>query len=51
MENIILIIVLLALVGGALWYIRREKRRGKQCIGCPYSGNCPSRSCGSRPEE
>ena len=51
MENVILIVVLLALVGGALWYIRREKRRGKKCIGCPYSGSCPSHSCGSRPEQ
>ena len=51
MKNIILIVVLLALVGGALWYIHRERSRGKKCIGCPYSGNCPSHSCGSRPEQ
>lgn len=40
MENIILIAVLLAIVGGIVWYLLRTKRRGAGCIGCPCSGKC-----------
>ena len=49
----ILIAVLLAVVGGAAFYIYRAKKRGKKCIGCPSahqcSGQCAgcSQSCGS----
>ena len=44
MENLIVIAIVAAVVGAAAWYIIREKRRGKRCVGCPYaqscSGNC-----------
>ena len=37
----IIVIVLLALVvGGAIFYIVREKKKGNKCIGCPYSASC-----------
>ena len=40
MENLIVIAIVAAIVGGALWYIRREKKKGKKCVGCPYASQC-----------
>lgn len=44
MANFIVVAVVAAIVGFAVWYIRKEKSKGKRCIGCPSSGNC-SGSC------
>ena len=44
MENAILIIVLVVILGGAIAYIVRAKRNGAKCIGCPAAGNCPSKN-------
>ena len=38
--DIFAIIVIAMAVGGALFYIIREKKRGARCIGCPHSGKC-----------
>lgn len=40
MENIIIILVVLALVAGTSLYIYKAKKRGQKCIGCPYGKNC-----------
>ncbi len=44
--DIIVIVVIALIVGGAGFYIIRAKRRGQRCIGCPdaktCSGNCAS---------
>jgi len=41
MENIIILFILLVVVGGAVLYIYKCKKRGQKCIGCPYSeGGC-----------
>ena len=47
MINLILILVLVAIVGGAAAYIIRAKKSGAKCIGCP-SGGCSSKQadCG-----
>lgn len=42
MTNLILILVLLAIVGGAAAYIVKERKRGVKCIGCPDGVNCGS---------
>jgi len=39
MENIIIIVILLLVVGSACLYIRKEKKKGHKCIGCPMSTN------------
>ena len=39
MENVILIIALVAILGGASFYIWRARKKGQKCIGCP-SGSC-----------
>ena len=36
----IAILAILLIVGGAVFYIVREKRRGAKCIGCPYAKEC-----------
>lgn len=43
--------VIAGIVGFAVWYIRKAKKSGKKCIGCPdgsCSGNCAgcSGNCG-----
>lgn len=40
MENIIVFAIVALIVSLAVIYIRREKKKGKKCIGCPYSGSC-----------
>ena len=42
-----LILALVALaVGLAGYYIRRQKKKGNPCIGCPYSAGCNGACCG-----
>ncbi len=40
MENIIISVVIIAIVGLAALYIYRAKKKGQKCIGCPDSGSC-----------
>ena len=53
MANAVIVIVLLAIVGGATAYVIRAKKQGQKCIGCPYSKECAARggSCGCGPEK
>ncbi len=41
MENVIVVIILAALIGGAVAYLIRAKRSGVKCVGCPAGGSCP----------
>ena len=45
MENVIVILILLAIVAGIIWYLIRAKKRGETCIGCPYAKQCGGK-CG-----
>ena len=45
MQNVILVVVLVAILGLALFAVYRSRKRGKKCIGCPGSGSC-SGGCG-----
>lgn len=38
MADLMIAVVVLAVVVGAVVYIRREKKRGVKCIGCPAAG-------------
>jgi len=40
MSDIIAVAVILVVVGAALCYIIRSKKRGVKCIGCPHAGKC-----------
>ena len=42
MENVIVVILLVLIVGGAVAYLIRAKKQGVRCVGCPAGGNCPS---------
>lgn len=57
MENYIVLAVLALLIGLAVLFIVKEKKKGKKCIGCPYAdqcgkpnGGCPS-ACGTKHRE
>ena len=41
-DNIIVIVLVLIIIAGASLYVYKEKKKGKKCIGCPDSANCPS---------
>lgn len=43
MENKIIIIILLAVVGLIVLYLIKAKKSGKKCIGCPYANDCASK--------
>ncbi len=45
MTNFIVIAVLVLVVGAAVRYIYKEKKRGAKCIGCPHAKSC-SGGCG-----
>lgn len=40
MADFILVIVLLMIIGVAVIYIVKEKKKGVKCIGCPAAGAC-----------
>jgi len=52
--NIIVLAAVAGIVALAVWYIRREKKKGVRCIGCPDSKTCSghcagcSGNCGGR---
>ncbi len=39
MKDIIIAVIVVAIIGLALWYVIRAKSKGNKCIGCP-SGCC-----------
>lgn len=43
MIDLILILFILAIVGAAVFYIYKQKKRGMTCIGCPQAGECAHR--------
>ena len=40
MEDVIVILILVAIVAGITGYLVRAKKRGETCIGCPYAKQC-----------
>lgn len=53
--DIILLIGILLIIGGAVAYIIKAKKSGKACIGCPHAGTCgrssSACSCQGTPRE
>ncbi len=45
MVNVILVIILAGIIGGAVFYIYKAKQRGQKCIGCPHAKTCTSSKC------
>ncbi|MGI6315474.1 MAG: FeoB-associated Cys-rich membrane protein [Christensenellales bacterium] len=49
MKDIIVVLILLVMVAGILWYFFRTKKRSKpSCIGCPYANRCGAGIGGER---
>lgn len=44
--DLILIAVLVFILGGAIFYMKKEKQRGVTCIGCPDAEVCAKRRNG-----
>lgn len=40
MENLVIVVVLLIVVGLAGLYVYKAKKNGKKCIGCPENCSC-----------
>ncbi len=45
MENIIIIAIVAGIVMAICFYLYREKKKGRTCIGCPYAKQCGGK-CG-----
>lgn len=42
MIDVVVILILAVIIGLAIRYIVKEKKRGVKCIGCPEGCNCSS---------
>lgn len=40
MVDVIVVAVIAVIIGAAVVYIRKEKKKGVKCIGCPAAGTC-----------
>ena len=40
MIDYVIVAVILAILGGAIAYICKAKKKGVKCVGCPNGGNC-----------
>ncbi len=40
MENFIVIAVIVVILGCAIGYIVKAKKKGVKCVGCPYAETC-----------
>ncbi len=48
--TVIVIAIVVAILGGAIAYIIRAKKKGVKCIGCPAGSSCSGHCCsGSKP--
>lgn len=47
MENVIIVLIVGCIVGAICIYLRRAKKRGETCIGCPYAKQCGGKCNGS----
>ena len=45
MTDFLVAAVLALIVGGAVLYIYKEKKRGVVCIGCPHAEACAKKHC------
>lgn len=50
MESLIVAGILLIIVGAAVLYLQKEKKKGVRCIGCPAAGHCAAKGCGEKEE-
>jgi radical SAM protein with 4Fe4S-binding SPASM domain len=46
MENLIIVLILLAIATSIIWYLIRARKRGEKCIGCPHAKRCGGKCSG-----
>lgn len=46
MENAIIVAIIVAILGFAVWYIYKSRKSGKKCIGCPDGAACSGKCAG-----
>ena len=46
--DILVILIILIAVVWAISSIVGARKKGKHCIGCPYSGDCSGKDCGGK---
>ena len=46
MQDLLIVVILLVIVGFAAWYVYKAKKSGRKCIGCP-DGCCSKKNDGS----
>ena len=40
MIDFLIVAIVLAVLGSALWYVRKAKKSGAKCVGCPHAKTC-----------
>ncbi len=54
MENVIVVLILVAIAVGIIGYLVCAKRKGEKCISCPYAKQCSSEcggGCHTKPKQ
>ena len=53
MIDAVIILIVAAILTAAVWYVVKEKKKGRRCIGCPYAGECAKKNggCGCSTKE
>jgi len=46
MIDFLIILLVAVIIGAIVFYIRREKKKGARCIGCPHAGTCSGHCSG-----
>ena len=46
MIDVLLIVLLLGIAGGTIFYLYRQKKRGITCVGCPHAKECAKKKAG-----
>ncbi len=48
MVDLIVLAVILLILGGAVFYIIKEKKKGARCVGCSMAGQCSGKCQSAR---
>lgn len=42
MSDVIIILILAVIIGGVVYYLRKQAKKGLKCVGCPFAQSCTS---------
>ena len=48
MADLLIVAILACILGVAIGYIIKEKKKGVKCIGCPFAESCAKRNQSSK---